>query len=200
MFHTTFLNVDPDVTLISNFISDTDIEEILTASKNRFNRSMVILKDAPTVAPPFGPSDERTSSTCMFRQSEFPALERVEDVVSRFTGKSKIYMEPFQLVRYDPEQKYDRHCDYLTNVDGGQRVMTILVYLHLPTSGGSTLFPMINLDIKPKKGEALTWSNVDKSNNVDPRTEHSGAVVHAGQKIAMNIWIRDVPYVTFPTP
>ena len=41
--------------------------------------------------------------------------------------------------------------------NGGQRTVTILVYLNDVERGGHTSFPALNLDVKPQKGMALIF-------------------------------------------
>lgn len=139
----------------------------------------------------------------MFAKAETGVLKDLELRVQNMTGYPVSFMEPFQLVKYDESQHYSPHYDYFVlNAPGtarelaigGQRIMTILVYLLEPEKGGNTVFPKLGLSVPPKMGSALLWYNVDRHGNVDPRMEHGGAKVEKGTKIAMNIWIRQKPY------
>jgi prolyl 4-hydroxylase len=77
----------------------------------------------------------------------------------------------------------------------GQRLATMFVYLNdLPPDedGGGTHFPKLDMTIKPKKGNAAFWMNMENG-KVDPRTLHAGQSVRKPDsvKYGMNIWFRD---------
>lgn len=82
------------------------------------------------------------------------------------------------MLHYTNGQKYDAHYDYFhdpvnSRVDnGGQRVVTVLMYLSTPDEGGETVFPdadskvsgpgwsecaLKGLANKPRKGDALMF-------------------------------------------
>ena len=76
--------------------------------------------------------------------------------------------EAMQVVYYDIDQKYDSHYDgYIKDSNaknmrclrmGGQRVMTCFLYLN-DVEGGATRFNNLNINVEPKKGKVLVWSN-----------------------------------------
>jgi prolyl 4-hydroxylase len=112
------------------------------------------------------------------------------------------HAEPAQVVRYLPSQKYNSHCDWFDPAGatfeektrrGGQRVVTLLAYLREPTRGGRTTFPKLHLGFDPRVGDAVLWWNVDDDGKEDPRTLHAGEPVEAGEKFALNIWLRARP-------
>jgi len=173
---------DPWIIVLHNFLTDSEIAYLLDVAKNRYQRSVVVGKDLSHEI-----NDKRTSSSCMFTKSENAVLSSI-----------------VQLVKYDTAEQYAPHFDYFDGATDyskneillrGQRCLTILAYLSEPLSGGSTFFPRLNMHIEPKKGTAVLWFNTKKDGVQDPRTEHGGMPVHKGTKVAMNIWVRDKPYV-----
>lgn len=42
-------------------------------------------------------------------------------------------------------------------------------------------------------GEALLWMNVERGGLLDRRTMHAGLPVEHGQKVGMNVWLRQRP-------
>jgi prolyl 4-hydroxylase len=73
----------------------------------------------------------------------------------------------------------------------GPRILTFFLYLSDVEEGGETVFPTLNIKVKPKKGRALLWPSVldEDPENQDPRTTHAAATVIKGKKYAANAWI-----------
>ena len=46
----------------------------------------------------------------------------------------------------------------------------------------------------PVAGCGLLWHNLDKHGTLDGRTLHCGEPVRAGEKLGMNIWLRQRPH------
>jgi len=130
-------------------------------------------------------------------------------------------LEPLQLVKYGPSERYDFHTDWLsdpqytTSFNGGNRLTSFFVYVHVSndTTGGGTNFPSVappsderwcglvecdepyanGLTFRPIEGNAIFWENLAPDGIGDPRTEHAGLPVTTGSKIGMNIWTRQAP-------
>ena len=88
-------------------------------------------------------------------------------------------LDPLQVVRYHPGEKYEPHHDSFDLCDFPQkprRHLTFLIYLNdLPLSaGGATTFPRLKLSIQPEKHMALVFNDVLDNGLDDERTEHSG--------------------------
>ena len=75
----------------------------------------------------------------------------------------------------------------------GQRVATLILYLNEPEEGGETIFPELNLKIRPVKGHAVYFSYFHRG-QVDPKTLHGGAPVIKGEKWIATRWVREKPY------
>jgi prolyl 4-hydroxylase len=65
------------------------------------------------------------------------------------------------------------------------------MYLNTPDEGGETVFPRVNIHIKPRKGDAVLFYNCTPNGMVDPNSFHGGARVIAGEKWIMTKWIRE---------
>ena len=70
--------------------------------------------------------------------------------------------------KYEIGEKFLEHFDwfnpesdpsYLT----GQRIWTSMVYLNDDFEGGNTRFINLDINIKPKKGTAIIWANIDEN-------------------------------------
>lgn len=55
--------------------------------------------------------------------------------------------------------------------------------------GGATVFPLLNVTIKPEKGSAVFWYNIRASGEVDFSTVHAGCPVLVGSKWSIRILI-----------
>lgn len=87
-------------------------------------------------------------------------VEKIADLV----GLSLDQAEPLQFERYGPERIC---CEYYDAWDlssqeglvacqfGGQRVVTIAIYIKIADEGGGARFPMLGIDVAPKIGRAV---------------------------------------------
>ena len=122
-------------------------------------------------------------------------MSAVRARISAFSGYADHMLEPLQVVRYHPGEKYEPHHDLFDLCDFPQkprRHLTFLIYLNdLPEgAGGDTTFPRLRLSIKPEARMALVFNDVLDSGMDDERTEHSGTPPREGVKYAINCWIR----------
>jgi len=176
----------PRVRLLHNFITQQETDEILRLAEPLFARSPV-----RSVA-----TDRRTSSTATLGLSSFSsAIRSVRARIAAFSGYDDSMLEPLQVVRYFPGEKYEPHHDLFDLCDFPQkprRHLTFLIYLNdMPDDhGGHTTFPRLSLRIRPQARMALVFNDVLDSGMDDERTEHSGTPPTSGVKYAINCWVR----------
>mgnify|MGYP001357759593 CR=1 FL=1 len=89
----------------------------------------------------------------------------VRERIAAFSGYDLSMLEPLQVVRYHPGEKYESHHDSFDLCDFAQRPrrhLTFLIYLNdLPGGGaGHTAFPRLNLQLEPKARAALVFNDV----------------------------------------
>lgn len=122
--------------------------------------------------------------------------------VCALTSKPVDHFELPQVGRYYPSQQYRHHFDAfdLSNEDGirfaqngGQRVVTVLVYLNDCLNGGETDFPVLNLKISPRKGTAVVFFPSTVDGYLDKRALHA-ALPAFETKYVSQCWIRQGPY------
>jgi prolyl 4-hydroxylase len=118
------------------------------------------------------------------------------------TGKPIEHCELPQVGRYFPAQQYLQHYDAfdLTNEDGrrfasngGQRTITVLLYLNDVPRGGATRFPALNLQVQPQRGRALVFFPATIHGVLCPATLHA-ALPAIDTKYVSQIWIRQAAY------
>ena len=112
--------------------------------------------------------------------------------------------EKMQVVKYDPNGYYNEHYDASCDdrpecvefeKNGGQRVVTMILYLNDEYEGGSTHFPRLNVEYKPPKKTGILFYSLEKNGNkCHPLSIHSGTPVISGQKYIANIWLRESAY------
>ena len=81
--------------------------------------------------------------------------------------------------------------------NGGQRVVTMIIYLNDDFTGGTTEFPNLKQEYFPKKGNALLFYSLQKNGDkCHPLSLHAGTPVKTGHKYIANVWLREKPYKT----
>jgi hypothetical protein len=147
--------------------------------------------------------DQRSSSTLAFTTNQDSTIKNLTNQLAALFACEATQVEPLQVVRYLPTQSYGVHHD-LGDIDdnGGvilpgthngykRRLVTLFIYLNdvAVDAGGFTHFPYCNLRIKPKRGMAVVWSNINEEKKPDPRTIHEGEPIISGIKYGLNAWI-----------
>jgi hypothetical protein len=116
------------------------------------------------------------------------------------TGCPIVGFEAPTILHYAPGQEFAPHWDYFDPEvagyaarmnDGGQRIVTFLVYLNDDFEGAETDFPVMKWRYRGKKGDAIFFWNVDPSGAPDKRTYHAGLPPTRGEKWLLSQWIRE---------
>jgi len=174
----------PTIAVVDGVISPEECSQVIEHSRDKLERS--------TVATDKGlvPDKDRTSHGTWVAHSDFPEVcQRVADIAAIPLERA----EPINVLRYTDDQEYKPHYDALDGVhleNGGQRLLTCLVYLN-NVVGGSTAFPKLNLMIGPIGGRLLMFGNVDENNKAHELSLHQGMPPHEGEKWVMTLWFRE---------
>lgn len=217
----------PHIYEIDNFLSDTELQYFEEFIKTcPFQRSFVdnmqfdntsTTSDMQEKTPKrqrrtILDSNHRTSTFYAFKHRADNTIRAIEQRTADLLGCWVQQIEGLQLVRYLPGQFFGVHHDLgdlgdddmvilpRKNLLVKRRLVTLFVYLNDLESehGGCTYFPKCdNLRVKPKKGTAVLWSNINSSGQPDPNTIHAGETVHSTNneevvvKYGLNIWITE---------
>jgi prolyl 4-hydroxylase len=202
-FKPRVIHKDPYIVKLRRFLNTEEINTILELSKHLFNPSTTVVNGEQII------SDGRTSKTAFITENgqtnvnssskTWKIIERILKRVCYLTGCDRNQIEGLMVVKYDKGQEYYNHHDYFKPEDielmkdGGQRIATFFCYLNSlnDNEGGETEFPEIGVKVKPSKGTAVFWWDVDKKGKVLDKTLHRGNPVNDGVKYGLNIWIRD---------
>lgn len=188
----------PDVVLLDNFMTHEECDAFCELSKSTLTKSTVV--DDAT-----GDSvnhEHRISLGTYFTLGQNDLVKKIETRIAEVTGTPVPNGEGIQILNYAGGGEYRPHFDYFPDnaggrvhtAHGGQRIMTVIMYLNDVKAGGATILPDINLSVYPKKGSALYFSYFNSKGQVDPTTLHGGAPVVEGEKWIATKWIRERVY------
>ncbi len=185
---------NPHIVVFGNVLSDDECDALIAAAKPRMNRSL-------TVATKTGGEElnaDRTSNGMFFRRDENDVVKTLEARLAALVNWPIENGEGLQILHYRPGTEYKPHYDYFDPNEpgtptilkrGGQRVATIIMYLSEPEKGGGTTFPDVQLEVAPKRGNAVFFS-YDRAHPAS-KTLHGGAPVIAGEKWIATKWLRE---------
>lgn len=184
----------PRVIVFGNLLSDAECEALIDEARPRMARSR-------TVATKTGGEEinvDRTSDGMFFQRAESPLIACIEERIARLLRWPVENGEGLQILHYSPGTEYKPHYDYFDPGEpgtptmlrrGGQRVGTLVMYLGEPEQGGGTVFPDAQLEVAPKRGNAVFFSY--ERAHPSTRTLHGGAPVLAGEKWIATKWLRE---------
>ncbi|GAX27364.1 hypothetical protein FisN_17Lh253 [Fistulifera solaris] len=187
------LNNSPPIFAVENFLTPYECDFLIHAAVDGLGPAPVVGKGAGEISP------SRTSSTCYLAREDLGDLMRK---VTLLTGKPPEHCELPQVGRYFYQEKYLQHFDAfdLSTEDGrrfaangGQRTVTVLIYLNDVMRGGATRFPALNLDIQPRRGMALVFFPATVDGMLDKMALHA-ALPAIDTKFVSQVWIRQSTY------
>ena len=185
---------NPRVVVFANLLSDAECDEIVQLASARLARSETVQIETGSSEI----NEARTSEGMFFERGEHPVCARLEARLAALLSWPIENGEGLQVLRYRPGAEYKPHYDYFDPAQpgtptilkrGGQRVASIVCYLNPPTRGGATIFPDVQLDVAPVKGNAVFFS-YDRAHPVT-RSLHGGAPVIEGEKWVATKWLRE---------
>lgn len=186
------VHVDPPVYIVDDFVDASTCDLLIRAAEPRLRRSRT------HSARGNRPAQGRTSLTCYLAKSDAPCVTLLR-AIHALTRAPFGHMELPQVARYTQSQRYVAHHD---GVDprtrdgrafcrnGGQRVVTVLVYLNDVAYGGGTRFPKLDdMTIQPRRGTALVFFPGRSDGSIDERVLHT-ALPAVDVKWVSQVWIR----------
>jgi len=185
---------NPRVVVFANLLSDAECDEIVQLASARLARSETVQTETGSSEV----NEARTSDGMFFERGEHPVCARLESRLATLLSWPIENGEGLQVLRYRPGAEYKPHYDYFDPAQpgtptilkrGGQRVASIVCYLNTPTRGGATIFPDVQLDVAPVKGNAVFFS-YDRAHPAT-RSLHGGAPVIEGEKWVATKWLRE---------
>ena len=188
---------NPRIVVFSGLLSDEECDEIVALARARLARSETVQTETGSSEV----NEARTSQGMFFERGEHAVCERLEARVAALMSWPVENGEGLQVLRYGPGAEYKPHYDYFDPDQagtptilkrGGQRVASLVCYLNTPALGGATVFPDVQLEVAPVKGNAVFFS-YDRPHPVT-RTLHGGAPVVEGEKWVATKWLREARF------
>jgi prolyl 4-hydroxylase len=201
------LSWEPRAFLLKGFLSDEECDHLIKKSENHMQKSTVV--DSATGKSK--DSDVRTSLGSYFPRGHDSIIKTIENRVAQVSMLPVENQEAMQILKYENGQKYEPHNDYFHDTEnakpeaGGQRVITVLMYLSTVEEGGETVFPLASekvkgsewsdcakkgLAVKTYKGDALLFYSLKSDGSLDPKSLHGSCPTTKGTKWSATKWIR----------
>ncbi len=191
----------PYIVKINNLLTNSEVEEILSLCKGKFERSNMIVDGELVVN-----KNQRNSSTAYIFRDGMPDRysKNLENVIQRICYLVKCDRSQLEImaVRYKKGEYFGKHVDYFDDDEiglldnAGQRIATFFIYLNTleKEDGGETEFTKLKIKSRAKKGDAIFFLNQQDGRMV-PETEHQGnPVLTDTVKFGLNIWMRSSPF------
>lgn len=174
---------EPLIAYVENFMTASDCDLIIKYAEPLLRRSLVAEKSGDVVD--YG----RTSSEVFLADGECESNDYHRGVVSEFFDVPEYSFEQSIVINYKEGQEYRPHYDGRGARTKNRRA-TAICYLNDVAEGGETIFPKLNISVKPKKG-ALLYFQYDFGKEIDDYTLHGGSpVVGDNEKWIMTIWMQ----------
>jgi prolyl 4-hydroxylase len=192
------LSSDPRIIEIPDFLSSSEVDELLNqVHPDAWEQSQEsVAVDAETGEGLAAAASTRASASfwCRFDCATQSISQTIRQRISALLSISSSYFEPIQLLRYEEKGFYVSHYDHSDDELAllcGPRILTVFLYLSDVESGGETSFPELDINIVPKKGKAVLWTNVESASPTrkNMKTVHEAKEVKKGLKYAANIWV-----------
>ena len=190
---------NPNVAIVDELLSEQECDKLIQLARGKLRRSEIV--DPSTGRLEI--SGVRRSEGTHFGYGENAIVARLEARVAALTGLPVAHGEPLQLLHYPAGGEYLAHHDFFDPsfdgsavqlAHGGQRVATVVMYLHEPDEGGDTWFPELELSVRPRRGSAVYFEYCNVRGELDARCLHAGMPVLRGHKWIATKWLRQGPY------
>ena len=114
----------------------------------------------------------------------FDAFDPDTPEATNFTGL-------FSFLLTKPKLSFQQRATWTTGWgSAGPRIATVLLHLRAPTAGGETEFPIANVSVPIRRGDATLFWTYSPEMKWDPLSLHAGKPVIEGEKVIATKWIR----------
>lgn len=194
---------DPYIVMYHNVLSDREIDEMRNLTVDMDNGLSIPLRRNLTKVP------EIIARTKVLQEPS-PFRDRIRKRIEDMTGFDLHELPGLLLINYGMGTRFQPHYDFadgdrvrVEDLGGfGDRLASVIIYVsvHDPRFqpyallnfflrqasdvelGGFTVFPDIQISVRPQKGNALMWYNIFDDETPDFRSLHSVCPVIAGSR------------------
>jgi prolyl 4-hydroxylase len=180
----TMLHKEPLVMRFERLLTDDECRQLIETAAPRLRESKLVNKVV---------SEIRTSRGMFFEEKESPFIHRIERRISQLMNVPIEHAEGLQVLHYGPGQEYKAHYDFFSPKNPqarNNRISTLIIYLNDVEEGGETVFPLLQLKVKPKRGSALYFEYFYRQQALNELTLHSSVPVVRGEKWVATQWMR----------
>ena len=191
-------------TIDADYIKPVLYPDFITPYENRYIIEMATPMFADSVLVSGTIENVRKSQTAWLNRDD-PVVSKIIKRVCNLTNLPFKNAEKMQVVKYEPNGYYNAHYDASCDdrpecvefeKNGGQRVITMLIYLNDDCEGGESDFPKLRIKCKPQQNAGLLFYSLEKNGNLcHPLSLHAGTPVLSGNKYIANIWLREKEYI-----
>ncbi len=191
------LSDSPRIVALPQFASPAECDWAIARAADRLKRAAVFSRQTGDQTY----ADVRDNSAVEFQLTDMDvALEVLRARISAATRLPVPIFEPLQVLHYSVGEQFRPHQDFFDPAVPefaemirryGQRIATVLIYLNDDYAGGETVFPKLGISFRGRRGDALFFTNVDRTGEPDPLTTHAGSPPKSGEKWIISQWIRD---------
>lgn len=177
------------VSIVENFCTAEEANEIRRLAEPNLAPAKII-RDGKAIDHP-----KRRCDTATIFGADHPdgKLLPIACRAAALTGLPYTHMEGVVVTRYGEGQFYEEHVDFGKGM-AADRVYTVLVYLNdlAPEQGGTTVFPKLKMEVAPKLGRAVCWTNINPDGSGHQETAHAAMPVRdGGEKWVIQFWFRN---------
>eukprot|EP00117_Sycon_ciliatum_P035339 scpid54223/ scgid26812/ Prolyl 4-hydroxylase subunit alpha-2; Procollagen-proline,2-oxoglutarate-4-dioxygenase subunit alpha-2 len=136
------------------------------------------------------------SQATLVARGENEAVDAVERKLDSKVGLPKDNAYHTQLIKYRQGETYYPHvdCDPTKTAHTearNDRLATIIIYLSDVKQGGGTTFPKLGVTVKPKRGSAIVFRNLDEKAKCNMQMLHKGDAPLSGVKYIYQHWYHE---------
>ena len=194
---TKVLSWQPRVFSIENFASEAECAYLIDAA-------MPILKtrlESMALGKAMEIDEFDGGRAIFFPHLCTPVIRNIQRRWASLFHINEKHFEPMSVLRYDQGHEYSSHVDYFdiprmhshaeTGDNGGQRLITALLYLLAPDAGGATCYDLSGLKVSGKRGAAVIHYNTTLDGLADEASVHHGQKIDAGEKWLARTAVRE---------
>jgi prolyl 4-hydroxylase len=184
------------IRVVDNFVTQEEADYLIQKAREQLSKSQVIVRGKAVIDP------GRTSSHAVaFHRHHQDS--HVLPIIARgamLAGVPTDHAEQIYVSRYAEGELYHGHYDFSGSFLSDHRLCTMLIYLNTleDEQGGSTYFKDLNLAVRPKRGRAVIWTNMNPDGSKHLETAHAALPPYGEgtEKWVIQLWFR--PYQMHP--